>query len=136
MFQFDYTRSFGGPTQVALARETYCTGNTALIMVCADQTDEMFGEMFGVLSVNITDDGFARCWTLSDEANFIVDTNNNSDEVVRVFIDAGIIEIKQGMSAHSGFCSYPFARLTDKGMAEVPSYDELMKALRAEVLAS
>lgn len=127
MFQFDYPGAFGQTITVALARTTYFSGNTALMMVHADTSDELFGELFGMLSVNIPDDPGAREWADVDAGNFILDTNNNGEDAVRAILDAGIVELAPGY-ASSGFCTYPYATLTD--IAGVPSYDELMRALR------
>lgn len=131
MFQFDYASAYGAPTTVALARTAYCTGNTAIMMVCADPRDGSFGEFFGNLSVNIPDDFGARHWTSVDDDHFVLDTNNIPEDVILCLIDAEIIEVEPAYAV-SGFCFYPLASLTEKGAGLVPTYEDLMRSLSAK----
>lgn len=130
MYSFTYTDIWDEPVSISLLRSAYAYGGgLALILVNTDRERDDFGEEVAVLSVNLPGDPLAEYWTEQDECDFILDTNNVPADVIARLIADGVIEYGEGC-VMSGFCSYPFARLTEKGVREVEDYDGFFDSLR------
>lgn len=100
----EYEASYGERYRLALYRDTYANGG-GLAVAALDVTDkdsEEYMEPWGTLTVNIPDDPRAAEWC-STRGNVVIDTNNNSKELVDALVGAGIVTLTEG-SCRSGFC--------------------------------
>lgn len=125
----DYESSYGERYKLALYRDTYVDGGE-LAVAALDVTDpnsEDYMEPWGTLTVNVPDDPEAAAWCAT-RGNVVIDTNNNSKELVDALVGAGIIALA-GDSCRSGFCVYPLAAVAPSAMEAMVTYAETVERL-------
>lgn len=125
----EYEASYGERYRLALYRDTYANGG-GLAVAALDVTDkdsEEYMEPWGALTVNIPDDPRAAEWC-SKRGNVVIDTNNNSKELVDALVGAGIVTLTGG-SCRSGFCVYPLASVAPSMLEAMGTYAETAERL-------
>ena len=100
---FTFTNAFGDTVTVTLEPDLYVYANRLAIL--AFESD---GSLYGELTVNLV------IYPL-DPDEFFLDTNNVSENFIRVLETEGIFE-RTGQTQPSGRCLYPICRLTEKGI--------------------
>lgn len=116
---------------LALYSDRYVHGDSLAIgLVCIGEDSEDFGEDWSMLTVNISDDTMAAKWC-AREGHVIIDTNNNSKELVDALVRAGLIELT-GEWARSGFCAYPLAVIPPHVMGGMTGYEETIERVVLE----
>ena len=126
---FSYTTSYGDSYTLALYRESYLReGNLALgaIIVDGPVEEELF-DAWGILSVNVPDDPAAAAWCAT-EGNLVIDTNNQSAELVSALVESGVVSLS-GETCRSGFCTYPLASVSAEALPRLKNYMETLEAL-------
>lgn len=109
---------------IALCKDSYAMGG-GLAISALDATDPARGDYlspWGNITVNLPNDPYAASWC-AIEGNVIIDTNNNSKELINALVGAGIITFT-GESCHSGYCTYPFAKVAPWAMEAMGTYEE------------
>lgn len=126
---FSYTTSYGDAYTMALYRDRYLSGGSLALgaVVVAGPDEEEALEDWGALSVNVPDDPDARAWC-ETEGNLVIDTNNQSRELVAALVDAGHVTLSGG-TCRSGFCTYPLASVSPETLASLGTYEETVCAL-------
>ena len=128
---FSYTTSYGDSYTLALYRESYLRdGNLALGAVIVDGPDEeeLF-DAWGILSVNVPDDPAAAAWCATN-GNLVIDTNNQSKELVAALVESGLVSLS-GETCRSGFCTYPLASVSAEALPRLRNYMETLAALES-----
>lgn len=100
---FTFTNAFGDTVTVTLEPDLYVYANRLAIL--AFESD---GSLYSELTVNLV------IYPL-DPDEFFLDTNNVSENLIRVLETEGIFE-RTGLTWPSGHCIYPAYRLTQKGI--------------------
>lgn len=126
---FSYTTSYGDAYTMALYRDRYLSGGSLALgaVVVAGPDEEEALEDWGALSVNVPDDLEARAWC-ETEGNLVIDTNNQSRELVAALVDAGHVTLSGG-TCRSGFCTYPLASVSPETLSRLGTYEETVCAL-------
>lgn len=101
---FTFTNAFGDTVTVALEPDTYAIDNRLAILAF-----EPDGCLYTTLTVNL-----GPYYPL-DPDEFFLDTNNVSENLIKVLEKEGIFE-RTGQTRPSGRCLYPICRLTQKGI--------------------
>lgn len=125
----EYETSYGERFKLALYCDTYVDGG-GLAVAALDATDpdsEDYMEPWSTLTVNVPDDLTASRWC-STRGNVVIDTNNNSKELVDALVRAGIITLTGGL-CFSGFCAYPLATVAPWAMEAMGTHDETVERL-------
>lgn len=114
---------------IALYKETYVQlGGLAISALDAtDPEGDDYLSPWGNITVNLPDNPSAASWCAM-AGNVIIDTNNNSKELVKALVDAGIITFT-GEACRSGYCTYPFAKVTPWAMDTMGTYEETIEKL-------
>ena len=99
---FTFTNDFGDTITVTLQPDQYVDNNSLVILAF-----EPDGCLYTILTVNLS-------YPL-DPDEFFLDTNNISENLIRVLEKEGIFE-RTGQTRPSGRCLYPICRLTEKGI--------------------
>lgn len=129
---FTYTTSYGDTYTLGLYREEYLFGGMALGTTVIDGPDEEeLLDYWDMVSVNIPDDPTSREWCEHDGC-IVIDANNLSRELVDALVESGIVEMTGGL-CHSGFCTYPLARVSDDALGRLRSYEETVAALEEQM---
>ena len=95
-----------------------------------DPADSEYLSPWSDITVNIPDNPDAAWWCAT-EGNVIIDTNNNSKELVDALVGAGIITLTDRV-CHSGYCTYPFAKVAPWAMEAMGTYKETIDRLTAD----
>lgn len=103
------TINYDGYTLTLEAARYSDNGALALVLVV-----ESTGELYNSVTVNIP-----GTLMFDPEYDVILDTNNNSAELLQLVIDTGLVEEDNYTQNRSGFCVYPVHSLTEKGIAWV-----------------
>lgn len=115
---------------LALYSERYSYGDgMAVGLIDVGKDSEDFGEEWSVLTVNLPDDPVAVSWC-AQEGHVVIDTNDNSKELVDALVGAGLIELS-GETVRSGFCSYPLATLSPQVMCAISGYEQTVERVLA-----
>lgn len=125
----EYEASYGERFRLALYRDIYANGG-GLAVAALDVTDkdsEEYMEPWGTLTVDIPDDPVASAWCAT-RGNVVIDTNNNSKELVDALAGAGIITLT-GDFCRSGFCAYPLATVAEWAVDAMGTYAETVERL-------
>ena len=125
------SRAIGERLTLALYSDSYSHGGgLALGLVDATPGSEELGESWGLLTVNLPDQPEAASWC-AQEGHVILDTNNNSPELVAAVAGAGLVRLT-GETVRSGFCEYPLAEVTSDAMRALRGFDETVDEVIAE----
>lgn len=125
----EYTSSYGQTYKLALYADRYAYGN-GLYLAALDISDpdsDDYLEPFCDVTVNITTDPAASSWCAKD-GHVVIDTNNNSKELVDALINSGIITLSNN-SCQSGFCTYPLAEVPKSVLSALSSREETCQQL-------
>lgn len=95
-----------------------------------DPADSEYLSPWSDITVNIPDNPDAAWWCAT-EGNVIIDTNNNSKELVDALVGAGIITLTDRV-CYSGYCTYPFAKVAPWAMEAMCTYEETIDRLTAD----
>lgn len=122
----------GDRCTIALYKDSYAMGG-GLALSALDATDPTrwdYLSPWGYFTVNIPDNPDAARWCAT-EGNVIIDTNNNSKELVNALVKAGII-ILTDQVCHSGYCTYPFAKVAPWALDAIGTYEETFERLTGD----
>ena len=128
----EYENHWGDHYTLALYKDSYAMGG-GLAISALDATDPADGEYLSPwsdITVNIPNNPDAAWWCSTD-GNVIIDTNNNSKELVDALIGAGIITLTDRV-CYSGYCTYPFAKVAPWAMEAMGTYEETIDRLTAD----
>lgn len=128
----DCESGYGERYKLALYRDTYVDGG-GLAVAALDVTNpdsEDYMEPWGTLTVNVPDDPTAAAWCATG-GNVVIDTTNNSKELVGAFVGAGVITLTGG-SCRSGFCAYPLATVAPWALDAMGTRDETVERLTVD----
>lgn len=112
----EYVNRWGDHHTLALYRDSYAMGGGFAISAldATDPADSEYLSPWSDITVNIPDNPDAAWWCAT-EGNVIIDTNNNSKELVNALVGAGIITLTDRV-CHSGYCTYPLAKVAPWAM--------------------
>lgn len=123
-----FTTSYGDTYTLGLYREDYLYGGTGLGALILDGPDEdEYLEDWGFISVNVANDEVSREWC-EQEGCIVIDTNNLSKDFVAAVRESGLVELSGGV-CHSGFCTYPLAKVSDDVLHALRSRDETARVI-------
>ena len=128
----EYVNRWGDHHTLALYRDSYAMGGGFAISAldATDPADSEYLSPWSDITVNIPDNPDAAWWCAT-EGNVIIDTNNNSKELVNALVGAGIITLTDRV-CHSGYCTYPFAKVAPWAMEAMCTYEETIDRLTAD----
>ena len=128
----EYVNRWGDHHTLALYRDFYAMGGGFAISAldATDPADSEYLSPWSDITVNIPDNPDAAWWCAT-EGNVIIDTNNNSKELVDALVGAGIITLMDRV-CHSGSCTYPFAKVAPWAMESMGTYEETIDRLTAD----
>ena len=128
----EYVNRWGDHHTLALYRDSYAMGGGFAISAldATDPADSEYLSPWSDITVNIPDNPDAAWWCAT-EGNVIIDTNNNSKELVDALVGAGIITLTDRV-CHSGYCTYPFAKVAPWAMEAMGTYEETIDRLTAD----
>ena len=123
----EYVNRWGDHHTLALYRDSYAMGGGFAISAldATDPADSEYLSPWSDITVNIPDNPDAAWWCAT-EGNVIIDTNNNSKELVDALVGAGIITLTDRV-CYSGYCTYPFAKVAPWAMEAMCTYEETRK---------
>ena len=128
----EYVNRWGDHHTLALYRDSYTMGGGFAISAldATDPADSEYLSPWSDITVNIPDNPDAAWWCAT-EGNVIIDTNNNSKELVDALVGAGIITLTDRV-CHSGYCTYPFAKVAPWAMEAMGTYEETIDRLTVD----
>lgn len=127
----EYHPSYGNYT-LALYRNAYVAGD-GLAIEAIDITDpgsEDYLTLWSTITVNLPDDPKAVEWCAT-EGHIIIDSNNNSKELLDALVAAGIIALT-GDSCRSGYCRYPLAVVSADALARMDTLERTVERLTGQ----